>query len=114
MENKKILHILWTNADLETARLMVMMYSTNSMLHRLWDEVTVILWGTPAQLAAENTIIQDLIQTAMQAGVKFSTCVFCASQFGVTEKLKALGIEVIPWMQPLTDILQNNEYLLTI
>ena len=114
MEGKKTLHILWTNADLEVARLMVMMYATNSMLHRLWDEVSVILWGPTVRLVAENVIIQDLLQTATQAGVKFSACTSCAHQLGVAEKLEALGIEVIPWVKPFTELLQNNERILTI
>ena len=114
MEGKKTLYILWTNADLDTARLMVMMYATNSMLNRLWDEVTVILWGSTVRLAAENALIQDLMRTAVQAGVKFSACTSCAHQLGVFEKLEALGIEIIPWTQPFTEILQNNEHVLSI
>ena len=114
MEGKKVLYILWTNADLETARLMVMMYATNSKLNRLWDEVTVILWGPTVRLVAENEMIQGLMQTSVQAGVKFSACISCAHQLGVAEKLEALGIDVIPWVQPFTDILQNKEHLLTV
>ena len=114
MEGKKTLHILWTNADLETSRFMVMMYATNSMLRQWWDEVTVIIWGATARLVAENTIMQETIKTAEQAGVKFTACVACARQLGVVEKLEALGIEVIPWGQSLTEILQDNKYLLTV
>ena len=94
--------------------MMVMMYATNSMLHRLWEEVTVILWGPTVRLVAENEFIQDSMRTAMQAGVKFSACISCANQFGVVEKLEALGIEVIPWVQPLTEILQSRGQLLTV
>ena len=114
MEGKKSLHILWTNADLETSRFMVMMYATNSMLRHWWDEVTVIVWGAPARLVAENEIMQDSMRTAVQAGVKFSACIACATQLGVVEKLEALDIELIKWGQPLTEILQNGGHLITI
>ncbi len=114
MDEKRSLHILWTNADPETSQFMVMMYATNSMLHHWWDEVTVIVWGATARFAAENPQIQDAIQAAMHAGVKFSACSACARQLGVIEKLQAQGIEVIPWGAKLTEILQGNGKLITV
>jgi hypothetical protein len=114
MEDKRTLHILWTNSDLETSRYMVMMYARNSMLRQWWGGVTVIIWGATARLVAENEIIQDEMKTAAQAGVKFTACIACARQLGVTEKLEALGVEVISWGPPLTDILRDHGHLLTV
>lgn len=114
MQSKRVLHILWTNADVDTAQYMVMMYATNSMLNGWWDDVTVILWGATVKLTAENAIVQERIRIAAQAGVKFSACVSCAEQLGVKEQITALGIEVIPWGKPLTDLLQSGQPLLTV
>ena len=50
----------------------------------------------------------------MQAGVHVTACIACADQLGVTQTLKDLGIEVISWGVPLTDILNKDEKLLTI
>ncbi len=108
------LYILWTNADLHTSQYMVMMYARNSMLHSWWDTVTVIVWGATAKLIAENEMIQAQYRIAAQAGVKFSACVACAEQLGVADALRTLGIEVIPWGVPLTEILKGNKRLLTI
>lgn len=108
------LFILWTNADVITSEKMVMMYATNSMTHFWWEEVTVIIWGAPAKLIAENVLIQEKIKIAMHAGVKFSACKACTDQLGVTEKLVELGIEVIYWGEGLTEILKENEKLITI
>lgn len=47
--NKEHLHILWTNADVTTAKLMVMMYARNAMKNGWWKEVTVIF------LRSDNT-----------------------------------------------------------
>ena len=69
MEEKNSLHILWTNADVETSQLMVMMYATNSMINHWWDGVTVIIWGATARLAAQNAQIQESIKVAMNVGV---------------------------------------------
>ena len=114
MNNTKKLHILWTNADIHTSQLMVMMYARNSMLRNWWDEVTVIIWGETAKLIAENHTIQEEYKMASYAGVKFSACIACAERLGVADKLRELEIEVIPWGEPLTDLLQNGEKLLTI
>ena len=114
MEDKNSLHILWTNADPVTSEKMVMMYATNAMINGWWESVTVIIWGATAKLVAENAQIQESIKVAMNVGVKFSACIACARQLGVIEKLEALGIEVIAWGQPLTEILKGNEKLLTV
>ena len=114
MEEKNTLYILWTNADIDTSLGMVLMYATNSKSRGWWENVTVIIWGAPARLAAENAHIQEAIQVAINAGVKVTACVACARQLGVIEALEAQGIEVTRWGQPLTDLLKNNETLLTV
>lgn len=114
MEEKNTLHILWTNADIDTTLKMVMMYATNAKASGWWENITVIIWGATARLAAENAQVREAMQVAMNVGVKFSACVACARQLGVVEKLEAQGVEVIGWGQPLTELLKNNETLLTI
>jgi hypothetical protein len=108
------LFILWTNADVITSDKMVMMYATNSMLHQWWDEVTIIVWGATAQLVAENAMIQEKIRLAQHAGVKFSACKACSDQLGVSERLVELGIEVIYWGVPLTEVIKDGEHLITV
>jgi hypothetical protein len=114
MAEAKKLYILWTNDNVHTSQAMVMMYATKSMLYRCWDAVTVIIWGVTAQLAAENEAIQEHIKVAQNVGVKFSACVTCARQFGAVDKFRELGIEVEPWVEPLTAILQSGETILTV
>ncbi len=114
MEGRDTLYILWTNADLDTSRFMVMMYAKNSLLRGWWEQVTVILWGATAKLTAENPIIQEEIKLAQHTGVRFSACVACARQLGVIPQLEALDIELIPWGEPLTGLLKNGEKLITI
>jgi len=93
---------------------MVMMYATNSMVHRYWDEVTVILWGPTPHLVATNDAVQDALRIGMNVGVRFSACISCAERYGVVDGLRALGIEVIPWGIPLSEILQDGSPLLTV
>ena len=72
------------------------------------------MWGATARLVAENADIQAKVKAAREAGVHVTACKACADQLGVTGTLEGLGIEVIYWGVPLTDLLKNDERLITI
>jgi len=112
--NKTHLYVLWTNDNPITAEKMVFMYTINSLIHGWWEKVTLIIWGATAKLVAEDANIQKKIKEALDAGVHITACKACADQLGVTETLEKLNIEVKYWGQPLTEVLKNNEHLLTI
>jgi len=114
MSEKKHLYVLWTNADLITAEKMVFMYTVNSLLKNWWEKVTLIVWGATAKLVSEDENIQKMVKRALEAGVHISACKACADQLGVTETLEKLNIEVKYWGMPLTEILKNEDTLLTI
>lgn len=108
------LNILWTNADAITFDKMVFMYSVNSLKYDWWKEVRIIIWGATTKLVAENKKVQQQIKEAMEAGVEISACKSCAKELGVINKVQELGIEVKYWGEGLTDILKNDEKLLTV
>ncbi len=114
MSKKTHLHILWTNDNPVTAEKMVFMYAVNSLIKGWWEKVTLIIWGAPAKLVSEDENIQKLIKKALKAGVHITACKACADQLGVTKNLEKLNIEVIYMGSPLTEILKNDEKLLTI
>jgi len=114
MNEKTHLYVLWTNDNLITAEKMVFMYTINSLIHNWWEKVTLIVWGATAKLVSENKDIQEKIKEALDAGVHVTACKACADQLGVTETLEKLKIEVKYLGLPLTEILKNNEQLLTI
>lgn len=114
MATKNKLHILWTNDNFITAEKMVFMYATYGKKANLWDEVEIIIWGATTKLTAENKEVQELIEEAKLEGVHISACKACADQLGVTEILESLDIELIYQAVPLTEILKNEEKLLTI
>jgi hypothetical protein len=114
MSKKTHLYVLWTNDNPITAEKMVFMYTVNSLRHGWWKKVTLIIWGAPAKLVSENDAIQKMVTEALEAGVHITACKACADQLGVTETLEKLNIEVKYWGVPLTEILTNDEKLLTI
>jgi hypothetical protein len=111
---KTHLYVLWTNDNAITAEKMVFMYTINSLKRSWWEKVTLIIWGATAQLVSEDVTIQAKIKEALDAGVHITACKACADQLGVTETLEKLQIEVKYWGIPLTEVLKNNEKLLTI
>jgi hypothetical protein len=114
MSKKTHLYVLWTNDNLITAEKMVFMYTVNSLIHGWWEKVTLIIWGAPTKLVSEDDNIQKMVKKALEAGVHITACKACADQLGVTETLEKLNIEVKYWGVPLTEILTNEEKLLTI
>ena len=108
------LYILWTNADPVTANLMVFMYAENSMRYQKWDDITIIVWGSTTKLVAENPQIQNKIRELQELGVHFSACITCAEELGVTETIRSLGIDLVKWLNPLTELLKGNKKLITI
>lgn len=114
MSEKKHLYLLWTNDNKLTAEKMVFMYTMNSLVHGWWEKVTLIIWGATAKLAAQDKEIQKLIREAMEKGVHVTACKACTDQLEVTPLIESLGVEVKYWGVPLTDLLKNEEALLTV
>lgn len=114
MNSKTHLYVLWTNDNPLTAEKMVFMYAVNSLIHGWWDKVTLIIWGATTKLVSEDINIQRKIEEALNAGVHITACKACADQLKVTEILEKMNIEVKYWGDPLTQILKNQDTLLTL
>jgi hypothetical protein len=92
---------------------MVFMYTKNSKLRGWWNEGRLVIWGPSAKLLAEDESLQAEIQEVADAGVKLEACKACADNYGVSEKLSEIGIEVIYMGQPLTNRLKEEWTVLT-
>ncbi len=114
MDSEQHLHILWTNGDPVTAENMVFMYAFNSIKKGWWKEVTVIIWGAPTKLTAENEAIQERVKKLLSAGLHVTACKACADQLGASDVLESLGVELKYWGEPLTALIKSGSPLLTI
>ncbi len=108
------LNILWTTDNKETFFNMVSMYTINAKKREWWQEVNVIIWGASSKLAGTDTEVQAKIVEMMAQGVTVEACLACAENFGVSESLSKLGVNLRYMGQPLTDYLKADEKLLTI
>lgn len=111
---KDKLNILWTNADPDTAEMMVFMYAEASLVYKWWDSVKIIVWGATAKLVAENKKIQEKLLDIKSKGVEVEFCIACATKLGVEDEIEALGFVLKPMGQPLTEILKQDGKLLTV
>jgi hypothetical protein len=114
MTEKTTLYIQWTNDNIITAEKMVFMYAINAKRFGWWENITLVIWGATAKLVAENERIQELIAEARENGIYITACKACADQLAVSEILTAHDIDVQYLGVPLTNVLKNDEKLITL
>jgi hypothetical protein len=107
------LAVLWTTGDAEVADRACLMYTHAAHKQKWFDQVTLIVWGPSARLLAADQEMQAKVKAMMQDGVKVQACVACADSYGVSARLKELGIEVKGMGAPLTDMLKQGWKVLT-
>jgi hypothetical protein len=106
--------VVWTSGDREVARKMVFMYTKNSRLQNWWGRVRLVVWGPSGPLLCADRELQEELAELQAAAVELQACKACADLYGVTDQLRALGIEVIYMGQPLTEMLKSGWTCLTI
>jgi hypothetical protein len=107
------LAVLWTSGDPDVAHRVCLMYSHAAQKQKWFDHVTLIVWGPSARLLAADKDLQAKVKSMMQDGVKVQACVVCADSYGISERLRELGIEVKGMGPPLTGMLKEGWKVLT-
>jgi len=79
------------------------------MIRIKWfDNVLLIVWGPSSRLLAGDKELQAKAKAMMASGVVVQACVACADLYGVSDKLRELGIEVKPMGKPLSEMLKGD------
>ncbi len=110
--NEKLV-VLWTSDDPYVAERVAFMYTHAAKTAGWFENVTLIIWGPSARLAAENLKIQEKLKAMQKDGIAIQACVVCADAYQVSETLRNLGFEVKPMGKPLTDYLKQDAKVLT-
>ena len=114
METKKEkLAVLWVSGDPVVAEKSCLMYTHAAKRNGWFDEVVLIVWGSSSSLLAENEALQEKVKAMIDDGVILEACIACSNQLGVTDDLKALGIDVKGMGVPLSDYLKKGYHVLT-
>lgn len=111
MKNKLL--IIWSSADEEVAKKLILLYGSVMLPRGYWDEATIMIWGPSAKLLAEDEELQERVKTVMQTGVKFNVCVVCSDDYGVSQKLQDIGVELTHTGEMLTNALQSDYKVIT-
>ncbi len=114
METKKEkLAVLWVSGDPVVAEKSCLMYTHAAKRNGWFDEVVLIVWGSSSSLLAENEAIQEKVKAMIKDGVILEACIACSNMLGVTEELKALGIDVKGMGVPLSEYMKSGYHVLT-
>ncbi len=109
-ESPDNLAVLWTSGDPEVAHRVAFLYTLNARKQGWFKDVTLIVWGPSQRLLAADQSIQAYVKEMQDAGVVVEACINCAEAYGITKDIEALGIEVKPMGQPLSEFLKNPEW----
>jgi hypothetical protein len=107
MSNKLL--IVWSSGEKEVAKKLVLLYGSVMLERKYWDEATIMVWGPSAKLLAEDDELQKMMTAVQSTGVNFNACVVCTDDYGVSDKLRELGVELIHTGEMLTEALQSDD-----
>jgi len=105
--------VVWTSGDREVALKMVYMYTFNAKRRGWWGEIRFLIWGPSSKLLAGDQELQQQLAKMKEAGVELTACKACADQYGVSDKLTELGVDVKYMGVPLTEMLKAGWTTLT-
>lgn len=100
--------IVWSSGEVEVAKKLVLLYGSVMLERKYWDEATIMIWGPSAKTLADNKEVQEQMLKVKNSGVDFNACVVCTDDYGVSDKLRELGVKLIHTGEMLTESLQDD------
>ena len=101
--------IVWSSGEKEVAKKLILLYGSVMLERGYWKEATIMVWGPSAKLLAQDSELQEQVQTVRQTGVSFNACVVCTDDYGVSQELQNMGIELIHTGEMLTEALKSDD-----
>ena len=100
--------VVWTSGDKEVALKMVYMYTFNAKKRGWFDEVRFLIWGPSSRMLAGDIELQDYLKKMKDVGVELLACQACSDMYGVSDKLRELGVDVKYMGQPMSEMLKTG------
>ena len=88
------INLLWTSENAEVFKESIVPYANKYLNKEAGKELTLIIWGPALEMLAEDETLQEKLASLIDKGLEVKTSSFLADQYGITEKLAELGIEV--------------------
>lgn len=105
--------IVWTSGDRDVALKMVFMYAYNCRKYAWMDNVRLLVWGPSGKLLVEDKELREQLGELRKIGVELYACKGCADLYGISDKLSALGINVMYTGKMLADLQKEGWHVLT-
>jgi len=67
-----------------------------------------MIWGPSARLLSKDKALQKKVKEIADTGVTIQACIVCTDEYGVSDKLRDLGIELTHTGEVLTEALQSD------
>jgi len=109
----KKLTVVWSTGEKDVAMRLIFVYLMDAKSMGWWDEINLVIWGPSAKLLAEDKEVQRELDFVQQSGIIVEACRGCTEAYGVTSKIKSLGVEVKYMGEALTQYLQGNGKVIT-
>jgi hypothetical protein len=103
--------VLWTSGDREVALKMVFMYTYNAKKFEWWNDITLLVWGPSQKLLTEDAELQEYVKKMIADGIEVLACKGCADQYGISEKLKEIGVTVRYTGKDLTNFIKERHLI---
>lgn len=111
--NYNKLVVIWSSDDPMVAKRIALMYPHAAKRNQWFDEVILVIWGPSAKLISEDVELQNKLEQMKKDGIAIKACIACANEYNVADRLKALGYDVVPMGEPLTEYLKAGYKVLT-
>ena len=108
MAKENLLIVISTN-DVDTILKFPLLYAGVSLPRGYWKRVHVMFWGSSIIPAIENTQIIEQVKLMQNDGVEFSSCIVCAQEYDVVEKLESMEIVCNHTGVLLTEALKDDK-----
>lgn len=105
----KNLLILWkTDNDIDIHNL-VIPYAYNALVHKWFDQVTLLIWGASQKRVLEDKMISERVKNLHKQGIRTVACKMCAENIHTLEYLEGLSVEVIYTGELLSNALKDPD-----
>jgi hypothetical protein len=100
--------VVWSSGDRDVALHACLNYVETASKNKLFNQIGLIVMGPSAKLLAQDEELQAKIELIIAGGTKVLAAAESAAAYGVSDKLKGLGIEVQPMDKHLADLLKDS------
>lgn len=87
-----------------------LLYGGVSLPRGYWKSVHIMFWGASIKTLVNSKKIKKRVRDMQKDGVEFSSCIVCAQEYNVVNKLEKIGIKCNHTGTLLTKALKSKKF----